>query len=269
VAVNCAALSDGLLESELFGHEKGAFTGADSKREGRFSKADGGTLFLDEVSEIPLPTQVKLLRFLQEREFEAVGSDVTQSVDVRMVAATNRDLQAEVTAGRFREDLYYRLNVITIRLPTLRERREDIPALAMHFVRRHAARNKKDLRGFSERALQALQNFDWPGNVRQLENSVERAVVMCNDYEVEPRHLPREVMGPSRGSDQAPQIPGASMAELERYAILKTLEDVGGSTSRAAKILGISPRTIQYRLSEYREEGPSGTAAVVDDTDEP
>jgi DNA-binding NtrC family response regulator len=272
VSVHCAALAEGLLESELFGHEKGAFTGAVARREGRFAKADGGTLFLDEISEIPPPTQVKLLRVLQEREFERVGGDETIRVDVRIVAASNRDLHKAVEAGHFREDLYYRLNVINVRLPTLRERRADIPLLALHFLRRHAVKNKKELRGFSERALDALSAYDWPGNVRQLENCIERAVVLCNDYEIEPRHLPKEVMAPGRAADELPPIPGSPLADLERYAILKTLEDVGGSTSQAAKILGISPRTIQYRLNEYREHDPSGLPAVVkiddDDSDE-
>ncbi|MEM6995784.1 MAG: sigma-54 dependent transcriptional regulator [Myxococcota bacterium] len=263
VSVHTAALNEGVLESELFGHDEGAFTGATGRREGRFAKADGGTLFLDEVAEIPMSTQVKLLRFLQEREFQRVGSDETESVDVRVVAATHKDMAAEVAAGNFREDLYYRLNVICLRMPTLRERRDDIPLLAMSFLRRHAARNRKDLRGLSERTLEVLQAFDWPGNVRQLDNCIERAVVMCNEYEIEPRHLPREVLGKQRDADAMPQVPGASLAELERYAILQTLESVGGSTSRAAKILGTSPRTIQYRMNEYREQTPSGKPAVV------
>jgi DNA-binding NtrC family response regulator len=252
-----------VLESELFGHEKGAFTGAASSRDGRFAKASGGTLFLDEIGEIPLATQVKLLRVLQERTFERVGGDETIPVDVRVVAATNRDLHGEVRAGRFREDLFYRLNVINVRLPTLRERRDDIPLLAMFFLRRHAARNKKSLRGFSDRALDVLQAHDWPGNVRELENCIERAVVLCNEYEIEPRHLPREVLGRGRDPTEMPIVPGATMAELEQYAILKTLESVGGSTSRAAKVLGISPRTIQYRMNEYRSADPTGTPAVV------
>jgi DNA-binding NtrC family response regulator len=262
VSINCAALAEGVLESELFGHEQGAFTGATNKREGRFVRADGGTLFLDEIGEIPPATQVKLLRVLQERQLERVGGDELLSVDVRLVAATNRDLHAEVKAGRFREDLFYRLNVINVRLPTLRERRDDIPLLAMHFLRRHAARNKKAVRGFSERALDVLQAHDWPGNVRELENCIERAVVLCNEYEIEPRHLPREVMGRGRDPTDMPILPGATMAELEQYAILKTLEAVGGSTSRAAKMLGISPRTIQYRMNEYRQVEPTGTPSI-------
>ncbi|MFO0631504.1 MAG: sigma-54 dependent transcriptional regulator [Nannocystaceae bacterium] len=256
VPVHCAALNEGVLESELFGHEKGAFTGATGKREGRFLKADGGTLLLDEVGDIPLSVQVKLLRFLQERQFEPVGSDAPISVDVRVIASTHRDLQREVREGRFREDLFYRLNVITLRTPPLAQRREDIPALAMHFLERYASKSRKIIRGFSDRALRVLLSADWPGNVRQLENCIERAVVLCQGHEVEPRHLPRDIMVHARTGDETPPIPGSSMAEIEKFAILKTLEHVRGSTSKAAEILGISPRKIQYRLAEYRGEAP-------------
>ncbi|MBX7077775.1 MAG: sigma-54 dependent transcriptional regulator [Nannocystaceae bacterium] len=256
VPVHCAALNEGVLESELFGHEKGAFTGATGKREGRFLKADGGTLLLDEVGDIPLSVQVKLLRFLQERQFEPVGSDSPISVDVRVIASTHRDLQREVREGRFREDLFYRLNVITLRTPPLAQRREDIPALAMHFLERYASKSRKIIRGFSDRALRVLLSADWPGNVRQLENCIERAVVLCQGHEVEPRHLPRDIMVHARTGDETPPIPGSSMAEIEKFAILKTLEHVRGSTSKAAEILGISPRKIQYRLAEYRGEAP-------------
>jgi DNA-binding NtrC family response regulator len=257
VAVHCAALNEGLLESELFGHEKGAFTGAVARRDGRFHKADGGTLFLDEVGDIPMAVQVKLLRVLQERELERVGSDQTERVDVRVVAATHRDLHVEVREGRFREDLYYRLNVIGLHTPPLAERREDIPALARFFLDRHAKRSHKLVRGFSDRALKVLLSADWPGNVRQLENCIERAVVMCQGHEIEPRHLPREIMQHERSTDELPHVPGASMAEVERFVILKTLEHVRGSTSKAAEILGISARKIQYRLSQYRGDPPS------------
>ena len=263
VPVHCAALSEGVLESELFGHEKGAFTGADSKRDGRFGRAEGGTLFLDEVGEIPLSVQVKLLRVLQERTYERVGGDTPIDIDVRIVAATHRDLQADVKAGRFREDLFYRLNVINVRLPTLRERADDVPLLAMHFLAQHASRARKQLRGISDRALDALRAFDWPGNVRQLENCIEHAVALCNDFEIDVRHLPRDILGSGRGLDEMPIVPGASMAEVERYVILKTLESVGGSTSKAAKILGISPRTIQYRMNQYRDDDPEGVALLL------
>lgn len=248
VVVPCAALTEDMLEAELFGGKGGS--------KGRFADAVGGTLLLDDVAEIPLASQVRLLAFMQEQQ--AAGRD-----DVRVVATTSVDLHREVLAGRFREDLYYRLNVITLRVPTLRERREDIPLLASHFLKRHAAKNHKYIRGFSDRALGVLLGFDWPGNVRQLEAAIERAVVLCQSREIEPKDLPRELMQPQRASDEAPRIPGATMAEIERYAILKTLEHVGGSTRRAAEILGISTRKIQYRLNEYRERDPSGVPVVV------
>ncbi|MCX4246608.1 sigma-54-dependent transcriptional regulator [Paraliomyxa miuraensis] len=248
VAVPCAAITDDLLEAELFGDGK--------ERRGRLAEASGGTLFLDDVAEIPLPAQARLLGHLQEQQASA------RALDVRVIAASGVDLHREVHAGRLREDLYYRLNVITLRVPTLRERREDIPLLASHFLKRHAAKNHKYIRGFSDRALGVLLGFDWPGNVRQLEAAIERAVVLCQGREVEPKDLSRELMQPQRASDEAPKIPGATMAELERYAILKTLEHVGGSTRRAAEILGISTRKIQYRLNEYRDRDPSGVPAV-------
>jgi len=256
VAVHCAALNEGVLESELFGHEKGAFTGAVARRDGRFHKAHGGTLFLDEIGDVPMAVQVKLLRVLQQREVERVGGDQAEPVDVRVVAATHKDLRQEVREGRFREDLYYRLDVIGLHTPPLTERREDIPALALHFLERFASRSRKQVRGFSDRALKVLLGADWPGNVRQLENCIERAVVMCQGAEIEPRHLPREIMQREHDEDAMPHVPGASMAEVERYVILKTLEHVRGSTSKAAEILGISPRKIQYRLSEYRGDAP-------------
>ncbi|MCA9711118.1 MAG: sigma-54-dependent Fis family transcriptional regulator, partial [Myxococcales bacterium] len=259
----CAAIPETMLEAMLFGHRKGAFTGASDAGEGFFRAADGGTLLLDEIAEMPLNLQAKLLRALQEGEVVPVGATRPIKIDVRIVAAANRELALEVEQGRFREDLFYRLNVITLRVPTLRERREDIPLLAMHFLRRHAAKNHKYIRGFSDRALGVLLGFDWPGNVRQLESGIERAVVLCQGREIEPKELPREFMQPQRTSDEAPKVPGSTMAELERYAILKTLEHVGGSTRRAAEILGISTRKIQYRLNEYRERDPSGVPAVV------
>jgi DNA-binding NtrC family response regulator len=248
VAVPCAALTPQLLETELFGD--------DGDRKGRFAEAVGGTLFLDDVSDIPVPTQVRLLGLMQEQQAKG-------DLAVRVIATTEVDLHREVLAGRFREDLYYRLNVITLRAPTLRERREDVPLLASHFLKRHAAKNHKYIRGFSDRALGVLLGFDWPGNVRQLEAAIERAVVLCQGREIEPKDLPRELMQPQRASDETPRIPGATMAEIERFAILKTLEHVGGSTRRAAEILGISTRKIQYRLNEYRERDPSGVPVVA------
>jgi len=263
VKLHCAALAESLLESELFGHEKGSFTGAAGRRDGRFQQAHGGTLFLDEIGEISPGIQVKLLRFLQEREFERVGGNQTIKVDVRVVAATNRDLEQQVKEGRFREDLYYRLNVVSIEMPPLRTRPSDIPLLAMRFLQKYAAENEKTIHGFSDAALTALSHYAWPGNVRELENVVERAVVICRGDEIGVGDLSANVAKDiSRSADGTPQIPGASLAELERYAILRTLEHTGGSTSRAAAMLGISVRTIQYRLHEY-------AGATAKEPDEP
>jgi DNA-binding NtrC family response regulator len=254
VKLHCASLAESLLESELFGHERGAFTGAVGRREGRFRQAHGGTLLLDEVSEIPPATQVKLLRFLQEHEFERVGGNETQKVDVRVVAATNKDLAREAEAGRFREDLYYRLNVVQIPLPSLRERASDIPLLAGHFLRKYADENAKAVQNISEDAMARLRGYSWPGNVRELENVIERAVVLCGGGEIHVEHLPPSLTPVGRPGSEAPVVPGSSLADLERYAILKTLEATGGSTSKAAHILGISTRKIQYRLHQFREE---------------
>ena len=240
VKLHCAALAESLLESELFGHEKGAFTGAVARRDGRFQQADGGTLFLDEIGEISPAIQVKLLRFLQEREFERVGGNETIKVDVRIVAATNRDLLQRVKDGHFREDLYYRLNVVTIEMPPLRARPTDIPLLAAYFLRKAADDNGKTVRGFTDEALDRMVRHGWPGNVRELENAVERAVVVCRGEEVRAEDLPPTVQ-PAQAGDGGgmPAVPGVSLADLERYAILKTLEHTGGSTSRAAEIRGI------------------------------
>jgi len=248
VAVHCAALTESLLESELFGHEKGSFTGADKRRAGRFEQANGGTLFLDEVGEISPATQVKLLRVLQERTFERVGGNEPISVDVRLIAATNRDLVADVQAGRFREDLYYRLNVIQIEVPPLRLREGDIILLARHFLRRFAEENHKRIEGLTDAARAKLVSYRWPGNVRELENTIERAVVLCENEMIDEEHLP---MGTVPTSNSGARIPGSTMAEIERFAILSTLEAVGGSTTKAAEMLDISVRTIQYRLHEY------------------
>ncbi len=245
VVVPCGALVDEVLQAELFG---------DDTTPGRLSEASGGTLFLDDVDALPPAAQARLMSVLES----------SSSVDgVRMVAASSRDLHREAAEGRFRDDLFYRLNVITLRVPTLAERREDIPLLATTFLGRHSVKNRKYIRGFSDRALGVLLAFDWPGNVRQLEASVERAVVLCRGREIEPRDLPRELMQSQRVGDEVPKVPGSTMAQLERYAILKTLEHVGGSTRRAAEILGISTRKIQYRLNEYRENDPSGVPAVT------
>jgi DNA-binding NtrC family response regulator len=252
VRLNCAALAESLLESELFGHERGAFTGAIGRREGRFKQADGGTLFLDEVSEIPPALQVKLLRFLQTREFERVGGNETLKVDVRVLAATNRDLAERIKEGKFREDLFYRLNVVTLEIPALRDRASDIPALATFFLRKYAQENGKTIEGIDEQALDALMHYRWPGNVRELENAIERAVVLGEDRKrIEAKHLPAAV-APVTTEDGPPAVPGATIYELEKWAILRTLEALGGSTSRAATVLGISARKIQYKLHEYQ-----------------
>ncbi|HYU15537.1 MAG TPA: sigma-54 dependent transcriptional regulator [Candidatus Acidoferrum sp.] len=249
VEVHCAALAETLLESELFGHEKGSFTGAERRRVGRFEQASEGTIFLDEIGEITPATQVKLLNVLQDRRFERVGGNESVKVDVRILAATNRDLAADVAAGRFREDLYYRLNVVGIEMPPLRFRGTDILALAEHFLRRFVLENHKPIDGFNDRSRTKIRSYRWPGNVRELENAIERAVVLCQGDLIGEEHLPQ-------GSTASPglegiALPGATMAELEKYAILKTLEAVDGSTVRAAELLDISVRTIQYRLHEY------------------
>ncbi len=262
VKLHCAALAESLLESELFGHERGAFTGADRRREGRFEQANGGTLFLDEIGEISPSTQVKLLRVLQEREFERVGGTQTLHVDVRVIVATNRDLKEMVAAGKFREDLYYRLNVINLTLPSLRQRQSDVPALARHFLKRYAAENEKNVTAFSDEALAQIASYPWPGNVRELENVIERAVVLADGEVIEVRHLPPELAAASRRGGP-PAIPGATLEELERFAILKTMESVGGSTSKAAEVLGISVRKIQYKLQEYSNAQKSQTPSVA------
>ncbi len=249
VSLHCAALAESLLESELFGHEKGAFTGADKKRIGRFEQADGGTLFLDEIGEIPPATQIKLLRVLQERAFERVGGNETIKVDVRVVAATNKNLVEEVRERRFREDLYYRLNVVHVDMPPLRQRGNDVVLLAEHFLRRFARENHRRIESFSDAARAKLVAHRWPGNVRELENAIERAVVFTETEVVEADALPFDAAPAT--IEGGPRIPGATMAELEKYAILATLEAVAGSTSRAAEMLDISARTIQYRLHEY------------------
>lgn len=265
VKLNCAALADTVLESELFGHERGSFTGASGRRKGRFEQADGGTLFLDEVSEISPAVQVKLLRFLQEREFERVGGNDTVRVDVRIVAATNKDLPQQVEDNRFREDLYYRLNVVRLDVPPLRMRPSDIPLLADHFIRRYADENEKHVRGLSQRAVEALLAHPWPGNVRELQNAIEQAVVLCEDDMIDVHDLP---IAPARAEVEPVRlmIPGVTLAELERFAILRTLEACGNSPTKAATALGISRRTIQYRLQEWGlSRAPRGGKQDKDD----
>ena len=264
VKVHCAALAENLLESELFGHERGAFTGATHRKDGRFQIAHGGTLFLDEIGEIAPSVQVKLLRFLQEHELERVGGTQTIRVDVRVIAATNKNLREEVAKGRFREDLYYRLKVVEITMPSLRERRSDIPALARHFLDRFARENGKSIAGLSPECLEMLVSHDWPGNVRELENAIESAVVLTPISIVESQCLPPDLR-PTIARRTTPAIPGATLAEIERYAILETLTAVGGSTSKAAEVLGISARTIQYRLHAYND-APRSDVEVVEAT---
>jgi len=261
IKLHCSALAESLLESELFGHERGSFTGALARKDGRFQLAHGGTLFLDEIGEVSPSIQVKLLRFLQEHEFERVGSGQTIRVDVRVIAATNRNLAEAVKKGAFREDLYYRLNVVSFEMPPLRDRRTDIPALAKFFLDRYSTENEKAFEGFSRETIDRMTIYSWPGNVRELENAIEHAVVLANGPQLEPRHLPASIR-PPESRDGMPEIPGATMAEIERYAILHTLESTGGSTSKAAEILGISVRTIQYRLHQYNE-APRSEVEVV------
>ncbi len=249
ISVHCAALTESLLESELFGHEKGAFTGAERRRIGRFEQAHEGTLFLDEIGEIPASTQIKLLTVLQERSFERVGGNELVKVDVRIIAATNRDLAADVAAKRFREDLYYRLNVVSVEMPPLRLRGGDINVLAEHFLQKFALENHKQIDGFTSRARTKLRSHRWPGNVRELENAIERAVVLCEESKLDDTHLP--FASATAESLEGITIPGATMAELERFAILKTLDSVEGSTVKAAEILDMSLRTVQYRVREY------------------
>ncbi len=258
VKVACAALPETLLESELFGHERGAFTGAVARRTGRFEMAAGGSIFLDEIGDVPIGMQVKLLRFLQERQFERLGGNQTQTVDVRVLAATHRDLSALIKEGKFREDLYYRMNVVEIPLPPLRARGEDIPLLAETFLRKYAAANGKTIEGFAPAALQAIAAWDWPGNVRQLEHAIERAVILARgpvlDLDLFPA-IPAPAAASGNGAGGGPRVPGSTMDDIERDAIVRTMESVGGSVSRAAAILKISPRTIQYKMKRYRGDG--------------
>ncbi|MFO0662910.1 MAG: sigma-54 dependent transcriptional regulator [Polyangiaceae bacterium] len=251
VSLHCAALAESLLESELFGHEKGSFTGADRRRAGRFEQANGGTLFLDEIGEIPLSMQVKLLKVLQERTFERVGGNESVKVDVRLIAATNRDLETEVEEGRFREDLFYRLNVVHIEMPPLRVRGSDVIVLAEYFLRKFAGDNFKRVSGFSAEAKTKLLAHRWVGNVRALENAVERAVVLSEGEIITAEDLPFDSSPETQG---ALRIPGSTLADIEKYAIMKTLDVCDGSTSKAAEILDMSVRTLQHRLKEYRSK---------------
>ena len=264
VKFNCAAIAETLLESELFGHEKGAFTGADRRKEGKFRQSDGGSLFLDEVSEMSVGMQVKLLRVIQEREFTRVGGEEVIHVDVRLIAATNRDLLREVGAGRFREDLFYRLNVVTLFVPPLRDRQEDIPLLAQEFLVRFAEKNHKSVKGFTPQAMDRLLRHAWPGNVRELMNAVERGVVLSRGAYLDETELSllttSQVTPASPGGEMAtreatagePATPGSpSLETVERETILRTLESAGGNKSEAARRLGITRRTLHQKLRKY------------------
>jgi len=250
IKVSCAALPETLLEAELFGHEKGAFTGANARKEGRFELAHGGSLFLDEVGEISPAVQVKLLRVLQDQKFERLGGTRTIDADVRILAATNKDLQKEVEEKRFREDLFYRLNVINIRIPSLRERKDDIQLLAMHFLKTYADKNQKNLEGFSEDAMLALTSYDWPGNVRELENAVERAVVFTSGTVVPLSVLPQNVSTFGESRHSLTFKIGTPLRELERKAIEITLQHARGDKNLAARMLGVATRTIYRHLEK-------------------
>ncbi len=254
IAINCAAIPETLLESEIFGHEKGAFTGAADRRQGCFELADRGTLFLDEIGEMTPATQVKLLRVLQERKFRRLGGRVEQSVDVRMLAATNIDPQEAVKAGKLREDLFYRLNVFSFRLPPLRERKEDLPLLTQAFINEFNQRNQKSIVGVDQQTMRMIEHYAWPGNVRELRNVIERATILSPGPFIEPKHLP-----PSLAEEPAPQhqpqvalAPGITVEEAERRLILMTLEHTRDNKTRAAEILGISLKTLHNKLNKLR-----------------
>lgn len=255
IVVNCAALSETLIESELFGHERGAFTGATQRRLGRFEQADGGTLFLDEIGDVSPAVQVKLLRLIQEGEFQRVGGNQTLRADVRLISATHQDLEAKIAAGAFREDLYYRLNVVSLSIPPLRERREDIPSLVDHFIARFARENRKAVKGVSREAMDRLLKYDYPGNVRELENIMERAVVLARGELVTTEDLPfirpHASLEAASGPDADRSLRQA-VENLERRMIAEALKEAGGNQSRAAVQLGLSERMLRYKLTKYR-----------------
>ncbi|MGA6926749.1 MAG: sigma-54 dependent transcriptional regulator [Desulfosarcina sp.] len=257
VVVNCAAITETLLASELFGHEKGAFTGADKRREGRFMQADHGTIFLDEIAETSPAMQANLLRVLQQKEIQRVGGDAAIQVDVRIVAATNRDLEAEVAQGHFREDLFYRLNVMPLNVPPLRRRRDDIPLLADHFLKKYAERNRKTVKGFSPMAMDMLLKYDWPGNVRELENALERAVILLTGEHITEKQLPSNVVKTypdlevSTRSVTSASNGTRSLEEIEKEAILATLSATDGNKSESARRLKITRKTLHNKLKRY------------------
>ncbi len=260
IKVNCAALTETLLESELFGHEKGAFTGAISKKEGRFELSDKGTIFLDEIGDMSPATQAKVLRVLQEKEFERVGGTKTLKIDVRVIAATNKELNKEVKAGRFRDDLYYRLNVVTVHMPSLREREEDIIPLVNHFLRYYKEKNNKPIKGIYPEALGLLQNYNWPGNIRELENAIERAVIMSRGEYIVPSDFPIAIQSAlpsdsplSKGGQRGVDVDaGKSIKDVEKNLIVKTLNETNGNRTKPAKLLGITRRTLLNKLKEYK-----------------
>lgn len=252
ITVHCAALSESLLESELFGHEKGAYTGADNIQKGRFELANGGTIFLDEIGEINLSTQVKLLRVLQDKTIERVGAENTISIDVRVVAATNKNLEEEVKAGRFREDLYYRLNVVRIEMPSLKDRKDDIPLLMHSFLREFNLENQKNIKGFDNHSKSAMLKYSWPGNIRELRNCVESAVVMCTSDEITIQDLPSSIRASSE--EKVISIPlGIPMDEAEKIIIQENLAANNGNKSKTADVLGIGRKTLHRKLEEWEQ----------------
>jgi two-component system response regulator HydG len=256
VVVNCAALTETLLESELFGHEKGAFTGADKRREGRFMQANKGTIFLDEIGETSATMQAKLLRVIQEREIQRVGGDESINVDVRILAATNRNLEEDVKNGKFREDLYYRLNVVKLNVPALRERQEDVSLLAQHFLVKYSEKNRKNIKGFSPLAMDMLIKYKWPGNVRELENTIERAVILLTGDNITEKELPSNITEPySEKNDWVEQprpiTANRPLQDIEKEAILSTLEATGGNKSETARRLNINRKTLHKKLKIY------------------
>jgi two-component system response regulator HydG len=251
VKVNCAALAETLLESELFGHERGAFTGADRRREGRFVQAQGGTLFLDEIGETSPAMQAKLLRVLQERELQRVGGQETIRTDVRIITATNKNLEAEVAAGHFREDLYYRLNVVVLDVPPLRERQGDIPLLTEYFLRRFAERNRRQVSGVTPECMDVLNRYPWPGNVRELEHSIERGVILMRGDYLDLGSLPLAIQRWAGGNAPRESDEPPTLREAEKVLILKTLEETGGNRSEAARRLQITRKTLLNKLKSY------------------
>ncbi len=261
LAMNCAAIPESLIESELFGHERGAFTGATDRSIGLFEAAQEGTLFLDEIGDLSLPLQAKILRTLQEREIRRIGGREEIKVDVRVIAATNKDLLEEIKEDRFREDLYYRLNVVSLRIPSLSERSTDIPDLVRHFIRKYQRKGSSEVRGVSREALRFLMEYSWPGNVRQLESAIERAILLCAGEEIGVEDLPNEIRNPALGGKIDFEIPpGFSLEEFEKNLLVSALRKNDWVVSRAAKMLGISYRTLQYRLEKFaiqRTDAPS------------